>query len=172
MFLALASLLLLAVIAYQNYAYPPLRNLTISDGLYTEVPTFWALDAAYVVLATALYLAFKDVSLGSQVLSGLAGAALMVTAISNSASKLVDRVTGGLHNKIHTDATIVMFLSVLLLEGINNHGWLTWLTVGSVVVPACVGLVMTELKTKLLGGPVAEKLAVLGLCSWLIAWSL
>src|SRR5271157_2613630 len=105
MFLALAALLLLVVIAYQNYAYPPLRQETISDGLYG--PYHWLLDGAYVVLGTALVMAFRGKGL-SELLAWIAASGLAITAVSNTFSGFVDKLTKGKHSQIHTWATVVM----------------------------------------------------------------
>ncbi len=146
LFLALAALLLLAVIAVQNYANPALRQETISDGLYSTVPDHWLLDGAYVVLATALALNFTGHNL-AQVLALVTCLSLMVTAASNTFSVWVDKVTNGLHDKIHTMFTIVMFLAVLALEATQNHGWLWWLSAAGIALPG----------------------VVYGLCAWLVA---
>jgi hypothetical protein len=172
MLLIIAALTLLAVIAYQNWATPALRNETISDGLYPDVSSHWLLVAAYALLATALVNAFIDVSHAAMVLSIISAVALAITAFTNSFPTWVDKVTGGLHAKIHTLATIAMFLAMLTLEGVVDSGWLIWVSVASVWVPLVVGGVMSLAKSKLAPGPVAEKLAVLCLCSWMITWSL
>ncbi len=164
MFLALAALLLLAVIAYQNYLYPQLRQLTISDGLYSDVPNHWMLDGSYVILATALVLAFKGKGI-SELLAYFAGGCLMITAFSNTFSVWVDKVTGGLHDKIHTWATIAMLLTMLVLEG-HISGW-KWVAANT-MIPAVVGLA-AKLSKKVVPGPAAEKAGVAVLCSWLIS---
>lgn len=170
MFLAFAALLLLVVITVQNILYPPLQQETISDGLYG--PYHWLLDGAYVVLASALALAFWGTGLPSEILSITAGTALMVTAFTNTFSTFVDKLKAGIHSKLHTWFTVVMFLSILSLEGFNDHGWFTWLSVAGVAAPVALVGVLKAVKSKILPGPAAEKLAVFLLCSWLAAWSL
>lgn len=162
--LAIAATILLAVIVFQNLDYPQLRNLTISDGLYPTVPTFWALDAAYLLLAVALCYTFQHP------LAYSASLALIVTAISNSASVWVDKVTKGKHNEIHTWATIVMFVLVLALEFYKDTGWRWYLTIAGIVLPGVVAAALDEAKSKILPGPAAEKTAVLLLCAWLMTW--
>jgi len=166
MFLALAALLLLAVIAYQNYLYPQLRQLTISDGLYSDVPNHWLLDGAYVVLATALVRAFENHGF-SELLAWFASVCLMITAISNTFSTIVDKLTNGLHNKIHTWATIAMLLTMLGLEGLTS-GW-KWVAF-NVAVPAAVAGVLTVFKKiGIVPGPAAEKAGITALCAWMVS---
>jgi hypothetical protein len=172
MFLIIASLLLLAVIAYQNYSTPQLRQLTISDGLYQEVPTFWMLDGAYVVLATALVMAFKGHGL-AEVLAWAAAGSLMITAISNTFSVWVDKVTKGLHNKIHTYFSLGMFVSMLGVQAVSDSGKFWWLSAAGLAAPILVaGMLTVWKKLGVVAGPAAEKTAVLFLCVWLIVWSL
>jgi hypothetical protein len=167
MFLAIAALLLLAVIALQNYQYPALRQATISDGLYSTVPDHWLLDGAYVVLATALALAFKGKGL-AELLAYVASAALLVTAASNTFSVWVDKVTNGLHNKIHTWFTVLLMLSVWALETTQHNGW-KWALAGTVIPGAIAGLFTVFKKLGVVPGPAAEKAAVLAMCSWLVS---
>ena len=168
MFLILASILLLVIIAVQNYLYPPLRQETISDGLFG--PYHWWLDGAYVILAVALCYTFAG---WSEVLASVAAASLMVTAVSNTFSTWVDRVTGGLHVKIHSIFTIILFLSMLGLQAVENHGsqWI-WTAV-NLAAPAIVYLITSKDKSLNIAPlPAAEKMFVLFLCVWLIGWSL
>lgn len=163
MFLALAALLLLVVIAAQNYLYPPLRQETISDGLYG--PYHWLLDGAYVVLATALVHAFLGKGF-AEVLAFVAAGCLMVTAITNTFSTWVDSFKKGIHTNLHTWFTVGMFLTMLTLEG-TQSGW-KWLA-ANIGLPVVVFGALKVLKSKLLPGPAAEKTAVLVLCSWLMS---
>ncbi len=167
MFLATAALLLLVVIAVQNYLYPPLRQETISDGLYG--PYHWFLDGAYVILATALIMAFKGHGV-AEILSLVIAACLGITAISNTFSGWVDKITKGMHSKIHTWFTIVMLLTMLGLEATQKHGLLSVaLNVG---LPVLAGGFFTLFKKfKMVPGPVAEKTAIAVMSAWLIAWS-
>jgi hypothetical protein len=162
LFLAAAALLLLVVIAAQNYLYTPLRQETISDGLYG--PYHWFLDGAYVVLATALVMAFKDKGF-SELLAYFASACLMITAISNTFSGFVDKITNGKHSNIHTWATVAMLLTMLGLEG-HVSGW-KWVAANA-VIPAIVGL-FAKLSKKVVAGPAAEKAGIAVLCAWMIS---
>lgn len=163
LFLASSAALLLGVIAVQNYLYPPLREETISDGLYG--PYHWFLDGAYVILATALCLHFSGQGL-AEVLAFVIAGCLGVTAVSNTFSKWVDKITNGMHSKIHTWFTIVMLLTVLGLE-YQHSGW-KWV-VANVAVPAVVGGVCTIFKKlKIIPGPAAEKAAIAVMCAWLM----
>lgn len=166
MFLTLAALLLLVVIAAQNYLYPPLRQETISDGLFG--PYHWFLDGAYVILATALISAFWGSGLASA-LAIAAGGCLMVTAITNTFSSWVDKMKPGIHVKLHTWFTIGMFLAMLTLQGITS-GW-PWLA-ANIGLPLVAFGACKLFKSKLVPGPVAEKTAVAVLCAWLMSLGL
>jgi len=161
MFLALAALLLLAVIAAQNYLYPPLRQETISDGLYG--PYHWYLDGAYVVLGTAL---LNHFSTGfDHILAIVAATGLAITAISNTFSNFVDKLTNGKHSQIHTWGTVVMLLTMLGLEGhVSGCKWVA----ANAIIPTAIGL-LAKLSKKVVPGPAAEKAGILILCSWLIS---
>lgn len=166
MFLSIAAVILLIVIGVQNYLYPPLREETISDGLYG--PYHWLLDGAYVILATALIYTFWDKGIASY-LSWFAALCLMITAVSNTFSTWVDKVTMGKHANIHTWATIVMLLTMLSLEYITSGGkWLAW----NIAVPAIVAGIADFLwfikKPSVQVGPAAEKAGIVVLCIWLM----
>jgi len=162
MFLAAAALLLLVVIAVQNYLYPPLRQETISDGLYG--PYHWLLDGAYVVLGTALVMAFKGKGL-SELLAWIAASGLAITAVSNTFSGFVDKLTKGKHSQIHTWATVAMLLTMLGLEG-HVSGW-KWVAANA-AIPAVVGLA-AKLSKKVVPGAAAEKAGIVVLCAWMIS---
>jgi hypothetical protein len=167
MFLALAAILLLGVVAVQNYLYPPLREETISDGLFG--PYHWFLDGAYVVLGTALVHAFHGMGLAS-FLADVIALCLGVTAVSNTFSGIVDKLTHGMHSKIHTWFTMVMFLTMLGLE-YTQMGWK--MVVANVAIPALVGGFFTVFKKwKIVPGPAAEKAAVAVMCAFMVAWSI
>jgi hypothetical protein len=65
-----------------------------------------------------------------------------------------------------------MFLSMLTLQYTQDHGWLWWLSGAGLFFPAWTAGILTLKKSKVLPGPAAEKIAILFLCGWLIAWSL
>jgi len=176
MLLVFASVLLLGVIALQNILIPALRTETISDGLFTDSELFWLQDTAYAVLAYALASTFWNTGLVNEILSITTAGALMLTAFTNTCKLLVDKIKPNLHVKLHTLFTIVMFLSVLALEFVNDKGWWTWLSIATIALPAAIIGGCQLFKTKLgqlaaLGGSIAEKLAVLLICCWLISWS-
>jgi hypothetical protein len=169
MFLAAAAILLLLVILTQNILYKPLRQETISDGLYG--PYHWWLDGAYVVLATALVSTFWDQGTAG-ILAWVAAGSLMITAVSNTFSGFVDSITDGKHADIHTWFSILMFLSLLGLQVSVDHGVFWELTAQVVVIPVIVASILTLWKSSgIVAGPAAEKTAVFFICVWLIAWS-
>lgn len=157
MILSVAALLLVAVIAYQNWKTPQLRTLTISDGLYQDAPNYWMLDIAYVGMAFAMSYHFQNI------LAYAASAAFVVTGIADTLSKWVDTVTGGLHSKIHDFGTAAVFLLALTLEAVSNHTLGMWiLSIASVALPALAYKLLPKYP-----GPFAEKIAVFLLCVWL-----
>ncbi len=162
LFLSSAALLLLAVIGVQNYLYPPLRQETISDGLYG--PYHWFLDGAYLILAVALSLAFTGFE---QILAFVIAGCLGVTAVSNTFSGWVDKITHGMHSRIHTWFTVLMFLTILGLE-YHHSGW-KWV-IANIALPVAIGgFFKVFKKLGMVAGPVAEKVAVATMCAWLIA---
>ena len=172
-FLALASLLLLLVIALQDYLVPSLRNATISAGL--TGPMHWVLDGSYLLLAIALVLPFNG---GMDVLAALSAIALLLTAATNTFGDAIDRRYGvGVHSLWHSRFTIATFVCALLLQIFGDHGWHWGITVLTVAIPAgAYGYFHTE-KTDIDGtviaaSPAAEKLFVAGLACWLIVWAL
>jgi hypothetical protein len=172
--LALACLALLGVIAAQDWLYKPLRNETISAGL--TGPYHALLDASYVPLAAALWFAFDGHPL-MRLFGTIAGAALLLVALTNTAWRLVDRFTAGGHALWHSRFTLLVFTSALALQLAGDHGWLWWLTAANVAIPGACYAWFHWRRTDIAGtiiaaSPAAEKLYVLGLCSWLIVWGL
>lgn len=168
LFLAGAALLLLAVIAVQDYLNPPLRNETISEGL--SGPYHWYLDGAYIVLATALCYTFAGHGL-SGVFAIAASIALMTTAVTKTFSTWVNKFANS--SKLHSLFTIVMFVLMLALEGTQDHKWMWVLTGAGVVLPAAVSAFTKWFAARGVSAlPIAEKMAVTLMCTWMVVWSL
>lgn len=162
LFLALASLAVLAVVAVQDYLVLPLRQESISAGL--TGPYHWYLDASYLALAAALVISFNGTH--GLILASLSAVSLILTAITNTFGTFVDTFTGGKHALWHSRFTAVVFLSALALECFMNHGPVMWtLTVVNVAAPAVIYLLSGN-------SPYTEKVGVLVLCLWLVAWAL
>ena len=163
--LALASIALVGVIAAQDYLYAPLRQESISAGL--TGPYHGYLDASYVVLAAAMVVAFWPPRSARCLpcVSGC-GSALLLTGATNTLGTWVDTFTNGQHSKWHTIFTAVTFVSAFALECVVNHGAVFWtITAGNVAAPAIVYLLSRN-------STYTEKVGVLGLCLWLVAWAL
>lgn len=170
--LALACLALLGVIAVQDWLYIPLRNETISAGL--TGPYHVLLDASYVPLSVALVFSFHG---WMAVFADIAAVALLLVAATNTAWRWFDALTDGQHSKWHSRFTLVVFVSALLLQVACDHGFRWILTELNVIFPAMVYAYFHFKPTKIGGtvveaSPAAEKSYVLGLCLWLIIWSL
>jgi hypothetical protein len=148
------------MIAAQNYLVPALRQETISSGL--TGPLHGALDASYVILAAALVLGFTGLMEWVAIVAALA---LVLTAATNTFGTWVDKVTGGKHALWHSRFTIVVFSSALALEALGNTHAL-WAVTGLGIAAPAVIYALTE------RSDYAEKLAVLGISVWLIAWAL
>ncbi|MGH8261392.1 MAG: hypothetical protein ACREUG_17050 [Steroidobacteraceae bacterium] len=160
--LAFAAIALLAVIAAQDYLWAPLRNETISSGL--EGPYHWWLDGAYIVLAAALCMGFTGRPL-TEAFAVVTAIALVLSGVANTAYRWVDQVTGGKHEQLHLAFTAVVFLGAAGVELTADRGALWWLSLANGVVPAALwGLTSRK--------DYAEKIGVLLLCLWLIAWTL
>jgi hypothetical protein len=171
-FLALACLALLLVIAAQDYLVPALRNETISAGLTGKEHAL--LDASYVPLAAALCLAFTG---WMEVFAVIAAVALLLVAATNTAWRFFDLITDGAHSTWHSRFTLVVFTSALALQVSGDHGWWWALTAANVAIPAACYAYFHYRATIIDGvsvaaSPAAEKVFVLGLCVWLIAWAL
>lgn len=173
-FLALSCLALLIVIAAQDWLYAPLRNETISAGL--TGPYHWWLDISYLVLAVALVGSFTAHPL-MEVLAVVSAVALLLVASTNTFWRWWDRETLGNHSLWHSRFTVAVFASALLLQLAGDHGWLWGLTVLTVALPAGVygyfHLERTDIEgTVVAGSPAAEKIFVMLLSVWLIAWAI
>jgi len=173
-FLVLACIGLLATIAAQDWLYPVFRNETISSGL--TGPFHAALDAAYIPVALAVILGFLDHPL-MEALAVISALALILVAVTNTARVWVDRITKGKHALWHSRATLVVFVSVLALEAVGDHGWHWGITAGNVFAPAAIYAWFHYRPTSIGGvvvaaSPAAEKAYVAGLCVWLIVWAL
>ncbi len=173
-FLALACLLLLAAIAAQDYLVPALRNETISAGL--TGPDHVLLDASYVPLAAALFLAFRGHAL-MELFAAIAAIALLLVAATNTAWRFFNALTDGQHSLWHSRFTLVVFTSALALQLAGDYGWRWWLTALNVAIPAAIyawfHFRRTDIAaTWIAASPAAEKAFVAGLCVWLIVWAL
>lgn len=173
-FLALACLALLGVIAAQDYLYAPLRNETISAGL--TGPYHWWLDASYLVLAVALVGSFTARP-PMEVFAALSAVFLVAVGATNTLWRTFDAITDGKHALWHSRFTIAVFASALLLQVAGDEGWRWGLTALNVLVPAGIYGWFHYRATLIEGvsvaaSPAAEKAFVLGLCVWLIVWTL
>lgn len=171
-FLALSCLALLLVIAAQDWLYKPLRNETISAGL--TGPYHVALDAAYVPLSMALWIAFWGRP-WMELFAAIAATALLLVAATNTAWRFFDGLTDGEHALWHSRLTLVVFTSALALQIAGDHGWRWWFTAANVAIPgACYAYFhyrQTDIDgTVIAASPAAEKVFVLGLTLWLIIW--
>jgi hypothetical protein len=160
LYLALACASLLAVVGVQDYLVPVLRQKSISAGL--TGPYHWYLDAAMFLLAAALIVAFRHSHWYQSLLAEAAGVSLIFTALSGTYTTNLG-VNG---EKIHSALTAVTFVLAIVLQLVFNHTPAMWTITGFGIV----GAILTHFLV-----PVAsttEKMGVLGLCAWLIAWSL
>jgi hypothetical protein len=163
LYLALAALGLVAVVAVQDVLVPALRSESISAGL--TGPYHWYLDASYLILAIALTTAFWGTGLAG-VLAGVSSVALILTAVTNTFSIWVDSITNGQHAKWHSIFTGVVFVTALSLQAVVDRGAVAWtLTASNVLAPAVLYLLTRN-------SPNTEKVGVLILCLWLVSWSL
>lgn len=171
-FLALAALVLLIVIALQDYLVPSLRNATISSGLTGRYHVL--LDVVYVPLAASMFMSFRG-HLVMEILGGIAGLALVGVAATNTAWRFFDKLTDGQHSLWHTRLTLTVFVSALLLQipGDQDGRWI--LTLLNLALPAAAYVYFATENTDIEGivvaaSPAAEKLYVAGLCLWLMVW--
>ena len=162
--LVLASIALIGVIAAQDYLYAPLRQESISAGL--TGPYHWWLDASYVLLAVGLVWRGYGGSWLTEALATIAGISLLCTAATNTFAGFVDQLTAGHHALWHSRFTTAVFVSALALQLSADHGAALWaLTAANVAIPATMYLLSHN-------STYTEKVGVLGICFWLIAWAL
>ncbi|MGH8260959.1 MAG: hypothetical protein ACREUG_14860 [Steroidobacteraceae bacterium] len=161
--LTFASLALLGVIAAQDYLYAPFRQETISQGF--NGPNHLWLDGSMLLLAIALCVGAS----GRWPLEAFAivtSIGLIGIAVTNTAWRWVDGLTGELggHERWHLAFTAIVFLGAFAFEAAGNRGALWWLTAVNIAAPIVVWLLSRR-------QDYAEKVGVLILCIWLIAWA-
>jgi len=158
LYLAFACLVLLAVVAVQDYLVPALRQETISSGLTGHYHV--ALDAAFVVLAVALVLAFR----GHGIASLLADGAAAFLILTGATGTLTAHIPQG--ERWHTICTAVTFVLAIMLQFVSNdHNGALWvITLGGMLFPIATHYLVPN-------PSVTEKVGVTQLCLWLIAWS-
>lgn len=162
-FLALCGLAVIGVVIVQNVVYPPLRQETISEGL--NGPDHVALDAAFGLLAIALvWAAWGDALLEATAVVAAIG--LVGISVTNTAWRWVDGLTGKLggHEKWHLAFTVVAFLGAFAFQIAGDHGYLWWVSAVNFAAPLVVFLLSRR-------QDYAEKVGVLILCLWLVAWA-
>jgi hypothetical protein len=169
--LILSCIALLLTIAAQDFWYAPLRNETVSSGL--TGPYHVLLDASYIPLAAVLCFYFNGQP-WPMFFAVVAAVSLLIVAASNTAWRWFDTLTDGEHTDVHSSATLVVFISALMLQMVTNHGWHWWLTVANVLVPVECYFYFHYKPTVINGitiaaSPAAEKLYITGLCVSLIA---
>jgi hypothetical protein len=160
--LALASLALIGVIAYQEVRYPPFRQETISQGL--NGPGHVALDASLGLLGAALLWAAPGglpTAIAALTALGLAG-----IAVTNTAWRWVDGLTGHLggHERWHLYFTALVFASAFAFEAVADRGALWALTAVNIAAPAAIYALARR-------QDYAEKVGVLILPVWMVAWA-
>lgn len=158
--LAAAAVAVCAVWATQDYLVPELRQKSISSGL--TGPYHWFLDGAFVLLAVALSRAFMDVPPVPHVLATAAAICLVLTGASGTYTAAL----GPNGEKIHAGCTAVTFGLAIALQVVSNHTAWMWGVTG---LAAAVAVATHFLVAN---SSVTEKVGVLGLCAWLVAYSL
>lgn len=158
--LAVAALAIVGVVAVQDHVVPALKGASISSGL--TGPTHWWLDASFALLALALALAFRFGTDAQRVLSATAALGLILTGASGTWTALL----GPSGERIHAICTGVTFALAIALQCVSNASPGMW---GITVWGAAAALVTHLLVPN---ASVTEKIGVLGLCGWLVAWAL
>lgn len=162
--LALAALAICGVVVAQDILVHKLQQESISAGL--TGPYHWWLDGAFVLLATFLWLAFKNGTPLQHALSAAAAGCLILTGASGTWTTWLDKYTKSNGEKIHTGCTAVTFSLALALQLVSNHDAGMWgMTVWGVAAAGVTHYLVAN-------ASVTEKIGVLGLCGWLVAWAL
>lgn len=161
---ALAALIVIGVIVAQDVTFAPFRQQTISQGL--NGPGHVALDAAFGFLAIALvWVSLGHVAL--EVCASVAALGLVGISVTNTAWRWVDGLAGKLggHEKWHLMFTVIVFVGAFAFQVAGDHGPLWWLSLANFLAPAATFLLSRR-------QDYAEKVGVLLLCLWLVAWAL
>ena len=160
LYLALAALCVCAVVVVQDHLVPMLQQKSISAGL--TGPYHWYLDGAMLALALALALAFRHGTPLQQLLAYGSAVSLTLTAASGTYTTKL----GANGEKIHSGLTAVTFVLALALQVVSNHTAGMWGLTGLSVSAAGATHFLVP------NASVTEKVGVLGLCGWLVAWAL
>jgi hypothetical protein len=163
-FLVITALGLIAVVVMQDYRYAPLRQETISQGL--NGPGHVALDVVLGLLAIGIVWAAAGSTL-LEVFAGLTALGLVGVSVTNTAWRWVDGVAGHLggHEVWHLRFTALVFAGAFAFQFAAATGALWYLTATNIAAPSAIFLLSRR-------QDYAEKVGVLVLCIWLVAWAL
>lgn len=160
--LAVGALSILVVVVAQDILVRKLQQESISSGL--TGPYHWVLDGAFLLLAVALYLAFQHGTDWQKWLSAGSAVSLVLTGISGTWTTWLNKYTNG--EKVHVIFTALTFSLALALQVVSNHDVGMWgMTVWGVLAAGVTHYLVAN-------ASVTEKIGVLGLCGWLVAWAL
>ena len=158
-FLALAALGIVLVVLVQDLLRPALAHESISSGL--TGPMDGLLLGTFGLLAAAMVVAFIHQPLLQAVLACAAAVGLVVTGLTGW---LTAQLPDG--EKDHVIATAVTFSLAIALQLVTDgHSALLWAITGGAAIAAASTHFLVP------NASVTEKVGVLGLCSWLVAWS-
>lgn len=160
--LVLACLALIGTVAAQDWAIVALRSRPISDGLAGRMHGY--LDAAFALLCVAMLFAFVPLGGWTATFAIIGGLGLVGSAVSATLATWVNALSDNQHAKIHTISTAVIFVGAFGVCLSLDEGWMWWLTGAGIAVPAAV--YTTTRRTDY-----TEKVGVLLLCAWLVAWA-
>jgi len=161
---ALSALAVIGVVSAQDILYAPFRQETISQGL--NGPNHVCLDIAFGLLAIALvWVALGHLWL--EITASVAALGLIGISVTNTAWRWVDGLTGKLggHEAWHLRFTVVVFVGAFAFQVVGDHSALWWLSLANFLAPAATFLLSRR-------QDYAEKVGVLLLCTWLIAWAI
>lgn len=160
LFLAIAAFGVCAAWALQDYLVPVLRQKSISSGL--TGPYHLVLLGSFFLLSLSLVISFKGGTLVQHALAVAAAVGLTLTGASGTWTTEL----GANGEKIHASLTAVTFVLAIALQLVSNHTASMWGITGLAIAVAGTTHFLVA------NASVTEKVGVLGLCAWLVAYSL
>lgn len=158
--LALAALGIVLVVTLQDILRPALAHESISTGL--SGPMDGLLLGAFGLLSAALVAAFIHTTTLQAVLACAAAAGLVVTGLTGWLTVEI----GPNGERYHVISTAITFSLAVALQLVTNHTAGMWgITAGSAAAAIATHFLVPN-------ASVTEKVGVLGLCAWLVAWAL
>lgn len=159
-FLALAAIGLVLVVVLQDIMRPVLAHESISSGL--TGPMDGLLLGAFALLSAAMVAAFIHTTTLQAVLACASAVMLVVTGLTGWLTAEI----GPNGERYHVIATAITFSLAIALQLVTNHTAAMWGITGCGAAAAIATHFLVP------NASVTEKVGVLGLATWLVAWGI